>query len=108
MAERKRDWMWRRLTEQGAAQQRRPARPVELRGDPTLRSVRQHVPHPTTSPLERFVAMTRRVLVGDDYCVVWLGGDTFRVDDYTVTTPARFYWEALVGEKLGPPGWTAL
>jgi hypothetical protein len=102
MAKRIRDWTWRRLAEQGALQQRRPARPVELRGDPALRTVRQHVPHPVTPALERFVAMTERVLVADEYCIVWKGGETFRVDDDTITTPARFYWEALVGEKLGP------
>jgi hypothetical protein len=101
MAKRKYNWMWKRLAESASPQQRRRPHPVELRGDPALRTVRQHVPHPTTSALDRFVAMTKRVLVGDDYCIVWLGGDTFRVDDDTITTPARFYWEAFLGEKLG-------
>jgi hypothetical protein len=45
--------------------------------------------------------MTERVLVRDDYCVVWQGGDTFRVDDDTITTPARFYYEMMLGESLG-------
>lgn len=104
MAQRKHNWMWRRLTENAAEiqQRRRPAKPVELRGDPALRGVRQHCPHPTTPALERFLALTERVLVNDEYCVVWRGGDTFRVDDDTITTPARFYWETLLGEKLGP------
>jgi hypothetical protein len=43
--------------------------------------VRQHAPHPTTPAIDRFVALTDRILVGDDYRVVWRGGDTFRVDD---------------------------
>lgn len=102
MAKRKHDWMWRRLAENGEAvrQQQRSPRPVELRGDPSLRAPRHHVPHPTTPALERFVALTKRVLVGDDTCVIWLGGDKFRVDDDTLASPARFYWEALLGEKL--------
>jgi hypothetical protein len=100
MAKRKHDWMWRRLAEQGAEQRQRHARPVELRGDPTLRNMREHAPYPTTPALERFIALTERRLVGDDHCVVWKGGKTFRVDDGATTTPARFYWEALLGEKL--------
>lgn len=102
MAKRKHDWMWRRLAENGeaVAQQRRQARPVEYRGDPSLRQVRQHFPHPTTSPIERFVALTERRVVGDDTCVIWKGGDKFRVDDNTLASPARFYWETLLGEKL--------
>lgn len=104
MAERAKDWAWRRLAEAGEAvrRQRRERRPIELRGDPALRSVRQHFPHPTTSPIERFVAMTERVFVGDDTCIVWKGGDKFRVNDETLASPARFYWETLLGEKLAP------
>jgi len=106
MAERKRDWMWRRLGE-CLAQSPKLKRPANYRRPDFLENaqgqiVRQHVPHLTTPAIERFVAMTERVLVGDDYCVVWRGGDTFRVDDDTVTPPARFYWETLLGEKLGP------
>jgi hypothetical protein len=86
--------MWRRLAEgqpgankpKRAANYRRPDFMENAQGQ----TVRQHVPHPTTPALERFVALTERVLVGDDYCVVWRGGDTFRVDDDTITTPARF------------------
>lgn len=65
-------------------------------------TVRQHCPHPTTPAHERFLAMTERRLVGDDECIVWRGGDTFKVDAdaNTVTTPARFYWEMTTGEKL--------
>jgi len=105
MAERKRDWMWRRLAEgpTGSPRQRRPVnyRRPDFMENSQGQTVRQHAPHPITPALDRFAAMTERVLVGDDYCVVWRGGDTFRVDDDTVTTPARFYWETLLGEKLG-------
>jgi hypothetical protein len=100
MAKRKYNWMWRRLADQGAAQRKRQARPVKLRGDPTLRTVRDHAPHPTTPALERFIAMTERVLAGDDTCIVWKGGDKFRVDDFTLASPARFYWEMMLGERL--------
>ena len=64
------------------------------------RTVRYHAPHPTTPARERFDAMTESVLIGDDCCIVWRGGETFRVDEETVTTPARFYWELMTGEKL--------
>lgn len=98
--------MWRRLAE-GPAQAPRPRRLPNYRRPDFMenaqgQTVRQHAPHPTTPAIDRFIAMTERLLVGDDLCVVWRGGDTFRVDDDTVTTPARFYWEALLGEKLGP------
>src|SRR5262245_54838418 len=101
MATRKRDWMWRRLADQGAAQRQRQARHVELRGDPTLHAVRDHAPHPVTPALKRFIALTERGLLDNEYCVIWKGGKTFRVDDFMVTTPARFYGETLLGEKLG-------
>lgn len=63
--------------------------------------VRAHVAHPTTPALDRFFKLTKRVRVGDDVCIVWQGGETFRVNDDVVTTPARFYWEEMRGEKLG-------
>lgn len=101
MAKRKRDWAWRRLAERGGPPQptnyRRPDYIVNAQG----RTVRNHAPHPTTPALDRFFALTKQV---ENYegnpCVVWTGGDTFRVDDNTVTTPARFYWETMKGEKL--------
>jgi hypothetical protein len=34
-------------------------------------------------------------------CWQWLGGDTFRVDEQTVTTSARFIWRKTTGEALG-------
>lgn len=54
--------------------------------------------------ITRFLEMTERVKNGDDYCLVWRGGDTFRVDDDTVTTPARFIYQEITGETL-PPRW---
>jgi hypothetical protein len=105
MAERKRDWMWRRLSEGATGE--KPKRPTNYRRPDVMtnaqgQTVRTHVPHPTTLALDRFVALTERRVVGDDTCVIWKGGDTFRIDDDTITTPARFYWETLLGEKLGP------
>lgn len=97
-------WMWKRLAE-GAAASPKPKRPTNYRRPDVMtnaqgQTVRNHVAHPTTPALERFVALTERVLVNDEYCVIWQGGDTFRVDDDTITTPARFYWETLLGERL--------
>lgn len=104
MAKRKRDWAWRRLAEgpPGTPRQPRPAnyqRP-DFMTNKQGQTVRYHVPHPTKPAMDRFFAHTKTVHINDDYCIVWRGGDTFRVDDDTVTTPARFYWEAMKGEKL--------
>jgi hypothetical protein len=103
MAKRKRDWAWRRLLgvpADGSAPKplnyRRPDFMTNARGQ----TVRYHAPHPTTPALDRFFALTKRVRVDGEECIVWTGGDTFRVDDDTVTTPARFYWEEMKGEKL--------
>lgn len=101
MAKRKRDWAWRRLLENAPAKERmlnyrRPDFMQNARGQ----TVRYHAPHPTTPALDRFFKMTNRVRVDGEECIVWTGGDTFRVDDDTVTTPARFYWEEMKGEKL--------
>lgn len=98
--------MWRRLEEGEAAAVKR-RRPINYRRPDFMTNaqgqmVRQHAPHPIKSAIERFIAMTERVLIGDDYCVVWQGGETFRVDDDTITTPARFYYESLLGEPLKP------
>ena len=62
--------------------------------------MRDHAPHPIAPTIERFIAMTERRIVGDDTCVIWKGGETFRLDDFTVTTPARFYWVTTLGERL--------
>lgn len=104
MAKRKHNWAWRRLAEAGEAGTPRPTnyRRPDFMVNAQGRTVRHHVPHPTTPALDRFFALTKQVEnYKDDICIVWTGGDTFRVDDDTVTTPARFYWEAMKGEKLG-------
>jgi len=102
MAKRKRDWAWRRLLENAPAKERvLNYRRPDFMQNKDGQTVRYHAPHPTTPALERFTALTRRVFNGGDPCVVFRGGDTFRVDDDTVTTPARFYWEMTNGEKLG-------
>lgn len=101
MAKRTRDWAWRRLAE-GEGKQYRPPnyRKPDFMLNKQGKTVRQHCPHPTTPALERFNAKTLRHFNGHDHCVVWYGGATFRVGDDTVTTPARFYWERVKGEKL--------
>jgi hypothetical protein len=101
MTKPKRDWAWRRLLEnappkQRALNYRRPDFMTNKRGQ----TVRYHAAHPTTPALDRFFKLTRRVRVDGEDCIVWEGGDTFRVDDDTVTTPARFYWEEMKGEPL--------
>lgn len=99
----KRDWAWKRLLEAAPEKEqklnfRRPDFMTNKHGQ----TVRYHAPHPTKVPMRRFFAMCKHVenRKGDP-CLVWQGGDTFRVDDDTVTTPARFYWEYFKGEKLG-------
>lgn len=101
MAKPKRNWAWRRLLEsapprQRATNYRRPDYMTNAQG----KTVRYHAPHPKKAAMRRFFAKTQHVRVGDDHCLVWTGGTTFRVDDETVTTPARFYWETYKGEKL--------
>lgn len=94
--------MWRRL-EEGEARKPRPTnyRRPDFMLNKQGRIVRQHCPHPTTPADDRFFMMIEYVSLGDDDpCVVWEGGDTFRVDEKTITTPARFYWEWRTGEKL--------
>src|SRR5688572_14450876 len=103
MAKRKHDWMWRRLTEGATGEKVRRTmnyRRPDLMTNADGLTVRSHSPHPIKPALDRFMARTKRVRIGADVCIVWDGGDTFRVDDDTVTTPARFYWEAMKGEKL--------
>lgn len=100
MAKRKRDWAWRRLAESGGKVQPTNYRRPDFMTNAQGRTVRQHAPHPKKAAIRRFFSMTTQIKVGDDYCLVWKGGDTFRVDDDTVTTPARFYWWAMRTEKL--------
>jgi hypothetical protein len=102
MAKRKHDWTWRRLEGTTGEKVKRPTnyRKPDYMINAQDQTVRQHFPHPIKPAIERFVELTERRVVGDDTCIVWLGGETFRVDDFTVTTPARFYWETMLGEKL--------
>jgi len=60
---------------------------------------RRHTPHPTTPPLDRFMALIRKVEVDEDECWVF-DADTFRVSGDLITTPARFIYEQVTGEKL--------
>lgn len=104
MAKRKRDWCWRRLEEPAGERQprvanyRRPDFMTNKRGQ----TVRFHAPHPTTPAAKRFFALVKVERIDGVEHVIWRGGDTFRVDDDTVTTPARFYFETMTGQKLGP------
>lgn len=103
MAKRKRDWTWRRLLENAAEPKQRTLnyRRPDFMTNKHGQTVRYHAPHRTKAAMDRFFAHTKRVRIGGEDCVVWTGGDTFRVDDDTVTTPARFYWDAMKDEKLG-------
>lgn len=104
MAPRKHNWTWRRLEEGEGSRKPRPTnyRQPDYMVNAQGRTVRAHAPHPTIAPSRRFFSMCKHVEIREgDPCLVWLGGDTFRVDEETVTTPARFYWEAMVG-KLKP------
>lgn len=54
--------------------------------------------------ITRFLEMTERVVNGENFCLVWRGSDTFRVDGNYVTTPARFIYQEITGETI-LPGW---
>jgi hypothetical protein len=74
-------------------------------------TVRFHVPHPIVPAVERFMALVRSVACADDAeddCWQWIGGDTFRVDDLTVTTPQRFIYVVHFNVTEHPTAaWTA-
>jgi hypothetical protein len=103
MAKSKRDWAWKRLKDTAGekdrpANYRRPDYMINAQG----RTVRFHVPHAIVPAAERFMAFVEIVPGTDDLdCWQWFGGDTFRVDDKIVTTPARFIWRETTGETLG-------
>jgi hypothetical protein len=59
---------------------------------------RRHIPHPTT-PLDRFMALIRKVEIAEDECWIF-DADTFRVSDDLIMAPARFIYEQVAGEKL--------
>jgi hypothetical protein len=63
-------------------------------------TVRFHVPYPITPAAERFMEHVRKIEIDDDECWQWTGGETFRVDEVKVTTPARFIYQEATGEKL--------
>lgn len=44
--------------------------------------------------------MVRKIEIADDECWQWIGGETFRVDEVKITTPARFIYQEATGEKL--------
>lgn len=95
-----RDWAWKRLLEGASPKQRmlnyrRPDFMTNAQG----RTVRFHVPHKIIPAIDRFFALVRKVEVEDDECWI-VDGNTFRVDDLRITTPARFVWQEVTGEKL--------
>lgn len=49
--------------------------------------------------IERFLAMVRKIEIDGDECWI-VEAETFRVDEFTVTTPARFIYQEATGEKL--------
>jgi len=102
MAKPKRDWAWKRLTEAAGEKQRPPnyRRPDYMK-NAQGRTVRFHVPYAIVPAIERFMAFVEIIPGVDDLdCWQWLGGDTFRVDEKTVTTLARFIWRETTGESL--------
>mgnify|MGYP001769420438 CR=1 FL=1 len=64
--------------------------------------VRAQVQRQRTEAADRFLALTEQREAGEDLpCIVFTGGETFRVDDVTITTPMRFAYEMITGEA--PP-----
>ena len=61
--------------------------------------VPRHIPPALTPPLDRFMALIRKVEVGEDECWIF-DADTFRVNDDLIMTPARYIYEQVAGEKL--------
>jgi hypothetical protein len=102
MTKPKRDWAWKRFTEAAGEKKRstnyrRPDYMINAQG----RTVRFHVTHAIVPAIERFMAFVEIVSGADDLdCWQWLGSDTFRVDEETVTTPARFIWRETTGKML--------
>src|SRR5262245_47477081 len=101
MTKPKRDWAWKRLLGSAAPQQRtlnyrRPDFMTNAQG----MTVRFHVPYPITPAAERFMGHVRKIEIEGEECWQWSGGDTFRVDEVKVTTPARFIYQEATGERL--------
>ena len=59
----------------------------------------RHITSSSTPPLGRFMALIRKVEVGEDECWIF-DADTFRVSDDLIMTPARYIYEQVAGEKL--------
>ena len=64
------------------------------------RILRRQIPSNATPPLERFLALVRKVEVDEDECWIF-DADAFRVSDDLIMTPARFIYEQASGERLG-------
>lgn len=94
-----RDWAWKRLTAPAGPKQpmnyRRPDYMLNAQGQ----TVRFHAPHPITPAIDRLLGMIRKVEIAGDECWI-VDAETFRVDELTVTTPARFLYQETTGEKL--------
>jgi hypothetical protein len=96
-----RDWIWKKLEER----ERKPQWRGLSRPDYVLNRqgelVRYQTPRAIIEAAERFAQMTKEIDAGQDLpCVIFTGGETFRVDQETVTTPRRFIYEYLTGEIL--------
>jgi hypothetical protein len=98
-----RDWTWKRLTEPAGKKRPLNYRKPDFMLNAHGQTVRFHAPHPIVPAIERFMAFVRSVACADDAeddCWQWIGGDTFRIDELTVTTPQRFIYQEATGEKL--------
>jgi hypothetical protein len=63
------------------------------------RGAPRRILHPTISPLARFMALIRKVDVGEDECWIF-DADAFKVSEDLIVTPARFIYEQVAGENL--------
>jgi hypothetical protein len=95
------NWAWKRLLGAATPNQRRLnyRRPDFMQNAQGM-TVRFHAPHPITPAAGRFMEKVRKIEIDGEECWRWTGGETFRVDDDTVTTPARFIYQEATGEKL--------
>lgn len=93
------DWTWKKLAEHEPKHSRGDIQP-DIIINPQGNTVRHHCDYKRTPALDRFTELIKKIQINDDECWQWLGGDTFRVDDDRVTTPQRFIYEEMTGEKL--------
>lgn len=89
-----RNWAWKRMGG-GSSARLEESRPDRL-FKPDGRSVRYHVPHPTTAAIDRFKKMISIEDRGDDCgeCHIFQGSNRFRVSDDRVISPQRFVLES--------------